>query len=183
MTHQQAERSGLITYQTVFVGEDADPDTLWFTTFNHQRLYRDSPESDQAEITIWAESGPRDLGPGDVLYHRRVAAHRRRARRGRTHLAARLPRRDLQPALPRQPDLRVGRRVGLSAGRVPQPAAPGGPDRDGCSTPPDPEGERGRDWIEKPYLTTVNLHYADPIQPLAGVANGPMQNLPSGELP
>jgi general secretion pathway protein J len=58
------------TIQTVFVGFDEEPDKLHFTTLAHQRLYRDSRESDQAEITVWAESAPRDVGEGYVLYHR-----------------------------------------------------------------------------------------------------------------
>ena len=42
------------TYETVFVGEDQDPDVLWFATRAHQRRYRDARESDQAEITLFA---------------------------------------------------------------------------------------------------------------------------------
>ena len=57
------------TYQTVFVGLDEDPDTLFFATLAHQRIYRDSRESDQTEITLWTESSP-DGGRGYVLYHR-----------------------------------------------------------------------------------------------------------------
>jgi general secretion pathway protein J len=60
-------------YRTVFVGTKGNPDTLWFSTRGHQRLYRDARESDQAEITIWAEPMPRidGLDPeGLVLYHR-----------------------------------------------------------------------------------------------------------------
>ena len=60
-------------YRTVFVGTDGEPDSLWFTTRGHQRRYRDSRESDQAEITIWGERMPRIEGlssEGLVLYHR-----------------------------------------------------------------------------------------------------------------
>ncbi len=60
-------------YQTVFVGEDSDPDQLWFATRAHQRRYRDARESDQAEITLFAERMPRIDGvspEGSVLYHR-----------------------------------------------------------------------------------------------------------------
>lgn len=61
------------TYQTVFVAEDGNPDTLWFSTRAHQRRYRDARESDQAEITLWAERMPRMDGmsnEGLVLYQR-----------------------------------------------------------------------------------------------------------------
>lgn len=56
------------TYETVFVGTDSNPDTLYFASSSHQRLYRDSRQSDQTEITLWAESVAR--GEGYVLYHR-----------------------------------------------------------------------------------------------------------------
>lgn len=47
------------TYRTLFVGEDGDSrDTLWFTTLNHQRLYRDARECDQTEVTYWTEPDP-----------------------------------------------------------------------------------------------------------------------------
>lgn len=57
-------------YLTVFVGLDQEPDTLFFSTLAHQRIYRDSRECDQAEVTIWAESAPSAEGGGYVLYHR-----------------------------------------------------------------------------------------------------------------
>lgn len=56
------------TYQTVFVGIDDNPDRLVFTTLSHQRLYRDSRECDQTEVTWWLEDAPK--GPGYTLYHR-----------------------------------------------------------------------------------------------------------------
>ncbi len=55
-------------YRTVFVGLNEDPDRLYFSTQSHQRLYRDTRESDQTEITIWAEQSPD--GRGYTLYHR-----------------------------------------------------------------------------------------------------------------
>lgn len=57
-------------YQTVFVGLDDDPSQVFFTTLNHQRMYLDSRESDQAEVTVWAERAPKGHGQGYVLYHR-----------------------------------------------------------------------------------------------------------------
>ena len=63
-------RTAVETVQTVFVGLDEDPDTLYFTTLAHQRLYMNSRESDQAEVTLFAESAPRDVSRGHVLYHR-----------------------------------------------------------------------------------------------------------------
>lgn len=57
-------------YQTVFVGEDHNPDTLYMATLAHQRLYINSRECDQTEVTVWAEDGPSERGDGQVLYHR-----------------------------------------------------------------------------------------------------------------
>lgn len=63
-------KGNLEVYQTVFVGTDGDPDTLWFATLAHKRLYKDSRECDQAEVSLWVDDAPRDMGPGDILYHR-----------------------------------------------------------------------------------------------------------------
>ncbi len=57
-------------YQTVFVGLDEDPSKVFFTTLNHQRMYLDSRECDQAEVSVWAEPSPPERGKGFVLYHR-----------------------------------------------------------------------------------------------------------------
>lgn len=60
-------------YRTVFIGVDGNPDSVWFATRAHERRYRDSRESDQAEVTIWSERMPRIDGfesEGLILYHR-----------------------------------------------------------------------------------------------------------------
>ena len=59
-------------YQTVFVGLDGSTDTLFFATRGHERLYRNTRESDQAEITLWTESARGDTR-GYTLYHREAA--------------------------------------------------------------------------------------------------------------
>jgi general secretion pathway protein J len=56
--------------QTLMVGQDDDPDTLFFTTLAHQRLYKNTQECDQTEVTVWAERGRREHGHGYILYHR-----------------------------------------------------------------------------------------------------------------
>ena len=63
--HVQAINS----YKTVFAGKNEDPDQLIFTSQSHRRLYWDSRESDQTEISIWAEPMP-DGSEGYVIYHR-----------------------------------------------------------------------------------------------------------------
>lgn len=63
-------REAVNTYQTVFVGYDDAPSKLYFASLNHQRLYLNSRESDQTEITVWGEQAPRDRGHGYILYHR-----------------------------------------------------------------------------------------------------------------
>ena len=57
------------TYRTVFVGQDSNPDRLWFNSLSHQRLYRDTRECDQTEITLWTEEDPHD-DDAKVLLHR-----------------------------------------------------------------------------------------------------------------
>lgn len=57
------------SYRTVFVGFDENPDKLFFATQSHQRLYRDSRECDQTEVSVWTEAAT-GTGRGYVLYHR-----------------------------------------------------------------------------------------------------------------
>lgn len=64
------QRQAINTYETVFVGLDENPDKLYFATMAHQRLYANSRECDQAEVTVWVADGPAEKGPGDVLFHR-----------------------------------------------------------------------------------------------------------------
>ena len=56
------------TYETLFVGTDDNPDRLIFDTLSHQRIYRDSRECDQTEVTWWTEDA--DKGAGYTLFHR-----------------------------------------------------------------------------------------------------------------
>lgn len=65
-----SHRDSIEQYETVFVGRDDDPDSIWMATRSHQRLYRDSRESDQTEITVWAEPARADDARGYVLWHR-----------------------------------------------------------------------------------------------------------------
>lgn len=62
--------SSVNVYQTVFVGMDDDPSKVFFSSLNHQRMYLNSRECDQTEITVWAEPAPAGHGSGFVLYHR-----------------------------------------------------------------------------------------------------------------
>jgi general secretion pathway protein J len=57
------------TYMTLFVGQNADPDRLWFASLSHQRLYRGARESDQTEITYWTEDDP-NIRSAKVLLRR-----------------------------------------------------------------------------------------------------------------
>lgn len=61
--------SPTFTYQTVFVGLDGRTDSIFYATRAHQRLYRDSRESDAAEISLWAETS-RASRRGYTLYQR-----------------------------------------------------------------------------------------------------------------
>ncbi|MBA2320786.1 MAG: prepilin-type N-terminal cleavage/methylation domain-containing protein [Deltaproteobacteria bacterium] len=57
-------------YETLFVGVDEDPDQLIFSSVAHQRLYMDTRESDQGEISFFAEEAPDEVGNGYVLFLR-----------------------------------------------------------------------------------------------------------------
>lgn len=58
------------TFRTVFVARNEDPaDALWFATLAHRRLYANTHECDQSEITLWAEDDPESPGRL-VLLHR-----------------------------------------------------------------------------------------------------------------
>ena len=58
------------SYRTVFVGKDEEPaDSLWFASISHHRIYRDSREADQTELTYWVEQDPNDRD-SYVLLHR-----------------------------------------------------------------------------------------------------------------
>jgi len=72
MAYLTPNKAGLTPerYETVFVGLDESPDTVYFASLNHQRMYLDTRESDQTEFTVWAEPAPRDRGFGNVLYMR-----------------------------------------------------------------------------------------------------------------
>lgn len=60
----------LPSFRTVFVGKDNEPvDELWFATLAHKRLYRNTRESDQAEVTVWGEPDP-DRPGTYILLHR-----------------------------------------------------------------------------------------------------------------
>ena len=61
--------SAMNTYRTVFTGEtDGDTAVMWFASTSHHRTYRNSRESDQAEITVWTDDDPESKHM--VLLHR-----------------------------------------------------------------------------------------------------------------
>jgi general secretion pathway protein J len=63
--------SAVNTYRTQFIGKNNNPDELWFTTLSHHRLFRESRECDQTEITYWTEDDP--TMPGAKVLLRREA--------------------------------------------------------------------------------------------------------------
>ena len=68
LAYLREDTTAAATFQTIFVGRDDSPDSLWFTSLSHQRLYRNSRECDQTEITLWTERDPD--GPGNILLQR-----------------------------------------------------------------------------------------------------------------
>lgn len=158
-------RGSALTYRTVFVAEDSNPDEIWFASLSHQRRYRNSRECDQTEITVWTERADREQGPGDILYHREA------------------PRIDENPdqdgiIWPLAYNVRTFNLRFLD-GRLNEWKDEW--NSDGADTPymlpravevglvllgPDPDDERRT--VDVPFLTTVPLFYADPIVPLLG---------------
>ncbi len=147
------------TYRTVFVGLDESPDRLYLASLAHQRLYRDSRECDQTELTVWTEPSPERRGY--VLYHREAPRiDEEPAQDGTIYpLAYNVRSFDLRYLDPitnewinewdtRSPDQpnRLPRAVQI--GLVLMTPDPSDPDRD----------------IDLPFLTTVILEYAQPLQ-------------------
>ena len=55
MAYLTPNKTIVARYQTVFVGLDESPDRLFFATLNHQRMYLNTRECDQSEVSIWTE--------------------------------------------------------------------------------------------------------------------------------
>ena len=72
---------------TAFVGSDFMAGSrIDFTSFSHQRLYRDAHESDQNELSYYVDDDPHDPGtegadPARATAHRRRPARRAARRR------------------------------------------------------------------------------------------------------
>lgn len=59
LAYQTANTGAVNTFRTQLVTrDDSERDRAWFTTLSHQRLYRDSREGDQTEISLWTEDDP-----------------------------------------------------------------------------------------------------------------------------
>ena len=164
-------------YQTVFVGEDNNPDTLYLASLAHQRLYMNSRECDQTEITVWAESTPSDLGDGNILYHREAPRiDEEPAEQGAVYPLAynveQFNLRYLDSQSMEWKDEWDSRGVD-TAGRLPRAVEIGllliGVD------PEDPD-----DTVEIPFLTSVVLEYAPPLND-PGAMMGMLQGM--GGLP
>lgn len=168
------------TYQTVFVGENQDPDRIWFATLAHQRLYHNSRECDQSEVTVWADRARREQGVGNVLYHRESQRiDGKPDEDGRIWPFA---------YNVRSFDLRYldgvsfewfeewDTRSADTPYRLPRAVQVGivflAPD------PDDPD----RRTVDAPFLTTIPLQYADPVTPKFGSAllQGAAGGLPGG---
>jgi hypothetical protein len=162
-------------YRTVFVGMDEEPDKLYFASLNHQRLYLNSRESDQTEITVWAEDAPDDMGHGYVLYHREAPrideepdedgviwplAYNVRSFRLRYLDQQSQEWRDEWDTRSAETPYRLPRAVEIGLVLI----------------APDPEDPNRERTIDVPFLTTVVLEYAARIPN----ANDPMALLNSG---
>jgi general secretion pathway protein J len=154
------------TYQTVFIGQDDNPDQLWFTSLSHQRVYANSRECDQTEITIFMEDPPRDRGPGEVLMHRESARIDEEAGEGGVvhPLAYNVSSFNLRYLDPKTNEWRDDWNSvddPETMGRLPRAIEIGL-----VLLAPDPEDLD--DTIEVPHVTQVILEYADRVKPASG---------------
>lgn len=69
LAYLTSNTSAVATYRTQFVGKNEDPDELFFTSLSHHRMYRESRECDQTEVTYWTEDDP-TLDGAKVLLRR-----------------------------------------------------------------------------------------------------------------
>ncbi len=147
-------------YQTVFVGVDDDPDQLIFATLAHQRLYMNSRECDQAEVSFFAEDAPGEIGYGHVLYMRESGVmDEEPAEDGRIlPLAYNVRSFDLkyldQPSGEWKDEWDT--RNTDTPYRLPRAVQIGL-----VMIAPDPEDPERT--VDVPFLSTVRLHYADPM--------------------
>lgn len=166
------QRQTANTYLTVFVGEDGDPDTVWFASLSHQRLYANSREADQTEVTVWGERAPREHGPGDVLFHREAPRIDHEPSEGGKvlPLAYHVETFDLKYLDGRTGEWvdRWDTRSGDTPYLLPRAVRIG-------LVLLQPDADDPRDQQEIPFLTTVPLEYADPLPSLLGG--------PGGQLP
>lgn len=58
LAYLTSNTSAVATYRTQFIGKNEDPDELFFTSLSHHRMYRESRECDQTEVTYWTEDDP-----------------------------------------------------------------------------------------------------------------------------
>ncbi|MFT4625042.1 MAG: general secretion pathway protein J [Myxococcota bacterium] len=160
MAYLTPNQMAVNTYRTVFVGLDENPDTLYLASLSHQRLYMNSRECDQTEITIWAEDAPEEYSRGDVLYHREAPRiDEEPDEDGPVHPLAYNVRtfnlRYLDPQINEWRD-EWDTRGADTPNRLPRAVEIGlvliGPDPD--------DSDR---TVDVPFLTTVLLHYADRI--------------------
>jgi general secretion pathway protein J len=167
----------LNTFRTVFVGVDDNPDKLYFASRAHQRLYRDSRECDETEITVWTED-LRDRGPGMALFHREAPRIDEKPDEGGVILplayhVRTFNLRYLDPMTDEWRDDWDTRSVDTSA-RLPRAV------EIGLVLVEDQWNGSRKETIEVPFVTTVDLAYADPLKPDNYQPIPPDPNNPAG---
>ncbi|MSQ00704.1 MAG: prepilin-type N-terminal cleavage/methylation domain-containing protein [Myxococcales bacterium] len=149
--------SAVNTYRTQFIGKNDDPDQLWFTTLSHHRMYRESRECDQTEVTYWTEDDPTMDGAKVLLRREAPRIDHEPENDGLiSPLAYHLKDINYRYINPKTNTWldewdSTGVDTANSLPRAVQIAL--------VFLVPDPE-EEGR-LVERPYATTVLLHYAD----------------------
>lgn len=159
LAYLTSNTSAVNTYVTQFIGKNESPDRLWFTSLSHRPMYRDSRECDQTEITYWTEADPTMSGAYVLL--------RREAPRIDNE-----PEKDglISPLAYHLKDVSF-RYINPKTNEWVEEW-----DTTGADTPDFlpravqvalvflvPDDEREGQFVERPYATTVILHYASPL--------------------
>jgi general secretion pathway protein J len=149
------------TYRTEFVGkDDGDRDAAWLTTLSHQRLYRDSRECDQTEITYWTEPDPNENDAYVLLRREAPRIDQEPERDGTVYpLAYKVKTFNL-----RYLDSRTGEwKEEWNTGGTETPnKLPRAVQVTLTMLAPDPEDSEKN--VERSFLTTIMLEFADPLQ-------------------
>ncbi len=159
LAYLTSNTSAVNTYRTQFIGKNDDPDQLWFTTLSHHRMYRESRECDQTEVTYWTEDDPTMDGAKVLLRREAPRIDQEPEKDGLiAPLAYHLKDVNFRYINPKSNSwLEEWDTTGVDQANL----LPRAVQIALVFIVPDPEDEEKT--VERPYATTVILHYADKL--------------------